>query len=84
MKKLAEFIRLLRGLENAFHSISKNQPIQVHWVSRRKASEIYDVSLRQILNWKQQGLIEYKEINGKVYYSILPLTLKNDKDAGSE
>ncbi len=74
MKNTAELKRLIKSFEVALEKISLQAPQQIYWVSRKKAAELYDVSVRTLLNWKNEGLIEAKEINGKVYYSILPLT----------
>lgn len=54
-------------------NLLENHPMQILWVSRLKASELYDVSCRTINNWKREGKLLTKTINDKLYYSIQPL-----------
>lgn len=71
-------LRFMNGLNSVLNELLVQQPVQIYWVSRKKAAELYDVSTRTILNWKKEGLLQSKEINGKQYYSIIPLLKDNN------
>jgi hypothetical protein len=64
---------LLKKQNMVLESIAKNQTNQTYWVCKKKAAQLYGVSLKTIYNWSVSGGLKTKEFNGKTYYSILPL-----------
>ena len=77
-KNSKEILKHLSAVETILNKLLSQQPIHIHWVSRKKAAELYDVSQRTIYNWQHDGQIKFKEINGKDYYSVVPLLKEID------
>jgi hypothetical protein len=72
-KAIKELIHNAQMTKKALLRLENNLPVRISWVSKKKAAEYYDVSERQIQNWKNDKKIKTKEINGKIYYDIEPL-----------
>lgn len=63
----------LRSQSLVLENLKKNQPIQIMWVSKKKAAELYGVGERTIYNWATDGMIQTKKICDRTYYSVAPL-----------
>ena len=74
MKENKRLIRSISTMNSLLNKLTSNRPELVYWVCKKKAAELYGVSTRTIYTWKKENKIQWKKINDKVYYSILPLT----------
>ncbi len=71
--KIDGLIHNAQMVKKAILRLENNAPVRVRWVCKNKAAEYYGISIRQVQNWKNDGRIKTKELNGKTYYDIEPL-----------
>lgn len=72
-KKEREIIRINRQLayqNTIIINLLKEHNPTTTWISKKKAADIYGVSLKTIYNWDKSGQLNSKIINGKKYYDI--------------
>ena len=59
----------LENLESYFNHVAKQQPLSEAWFDIEEACQLLKVSKRTLQNYRDDGILTYSQVGGKIYFS---------------
>ena len=64
----ADFKSTLKKVLNVINALSKSSPLTEQWLDNQDISNLLHVSKRTLQNYRDNGIIPFSQIGGKIYY----------------
>ncbi|MEN8121320.1 MAG: helix-turn-helix domain-containing protein [Bacteroidota bacterium] len=58
----------LKKVLNVINTLSKSSPLTEQWLDNQDISNLLHVSKRTLQNYRDNGIIPFSQIGGKIYY----------------
>jgi excisionase family DNA binding protein len=68
-KAYQELFTKIENLEKYFKHIVDKQPLSEAWLDIEETCELLKVSKRTLQNYRDDGILTYSQVGGKVYFS---------------
>jgi len=64
-----KLVERLDSLETYFKNVAKQQPLSEAWLDNQEVCKLLKVSKRTLQNYRDEGIITYSQVKGKIYIS---------------
>ncbi|MFH0895695.1 MAG: helix-turn-helix domain-containing protein [Bacteroidota bacterium] len=64
-----QITKRLDSLESYFKHVARQQPLSEAWLDIEEACRLLKVSKRTLQSYRDEGILSYSQIGGKIYFS---------------